>query len=57
MGTVQVYIEKPDARDCFHSASCYIPGYQWKEINGFSKQEIEKYQNIIESAAHLILHR
>ena len=23
---VKVYIEKPDAKDCFHSAVCYLPG-------------------------------
>ena len=54
-GKVEVYIEKPDEKDCFHNASCYIPGYEWKNINGFSKQEISKYQEIIESTAHLIL--
>ena len=24
-GTVKVYIEKPDAKDCFHHATCYLP--------------------------------
>ncbi len=23
-GTVKVYIEKPDAKDCFHHATCYL---------------------------------
>lgn len=27
--TVKVYVEKPDEKDCFHSASCILPGYQW----------------------------
>ena len=54
-GKVQVYIEKPDEKDCFHNASCYIPGYEWKDINGFTKEEIARYQEIIESTAHLIL--
>lgn len=26
-GRVKVYIEKPDAKDCFHSAVCYLPDY------------------------------
>ena len=54
-GKVEVYIEKPDEKDCFHNASCFIPGYEWKSINGFSDAEIKKYQDIIESTAHLIL--
>lgn len=54
-GKVEVYVEKPDEKDCFHNASCLIPGYEWKNVNGFSEQEISHYQEIIESTAHLIL--
>lgn len=54
-GKVQVYIEKPDKKDCFHSATCFIPGYEWQDNNGFTQEEITKYQKIIESTAHLIL--
>lgn len=39
-GKVQVYIEKPDSKDCFRSASCFIPGYVWKDVKGFSGGEI-----------------
>ena len=53
--TVKVYIEKPDEKDCFHYATCYLPAYKWEDIFGFSKEEIDKYQKIIESVAHLIL--
>ncbi len=54
-GRVKVYIEKPDAKDCFHSAVCYLPGYEWREVSGFSEEEIARYQEILESTAHLIL--
>ena len=54
-GRVNVYIEKPDAGDCFHSAVCYLPGYEWQAISGFSEEEIARYQEILESTAHLIL--
>ena len=54
-GRVKVYIEKPDAEDCFHSAVCYLPGYEWREVSGFSEEEIARYQEILESTAHLIL--
>lgn len=52
---VKVYIEKPDAADCFHSAVCYLPGYEWREVSGFTPQEMARYQEVIESTAHLIL--
>ena len=31
-GRVKVYLEKPDAEDCFHSAVCWLPGYDWQEV-------------------------
>lgn len=52
---VKVYLEKPDAEDCFHHAMCYLPGYEWTEVVGFSHADIERYQEVIESTAHLIL--
>lgn len=54
-GKVKVYIEKPDEKDCFHYATCFLPGYEWNDVNGFTSSEIEKYQKIIESTAHLIM--
>ena len=53
--SVKVYIEKPDENDGFHYATCYLPNYEWKDIFGFSEEEIEKYRKIIENNAHLIL--
>lgn len=52
--TVKVYIEKP-VENGFHSAYCRLPDYKWSNIEGFTKEEIEKYQEIIESTAHLII--
>lgn len=54
-GTVKVYLEKPDTEDCFHSAACILPGYKWQDIEGFTQEEISRYQQVIESTAHLIL--
>ena len=53
--TVKVYIENPDETDGFHYASCYLPQYEWKDVFGFSENEIEKYRSIIENNAHLII--
>ena len=54
-GQVKVYIERPDEKDGFHHASCFLPSYRWEDISGFSKEEISQYQEILESTAHLIL--
>lgn len=51
---VKVYIEKP-VEGGFHCATCYLPGYDWKDITGFSTEEIEGYQQLLESVAHLII--
>lgn len=54
-GTVKVYVEKTDAQDGFHSAVCILPGYQWQDITGFSQAELDRYDEVIHSTAHLIL--
>jgi hypothetical protein len=53
-GEVKVYVEKPDDKDGFHNATCFLPSYRWEDINGFTVDEIARYQEVIESAAHLI---
>ena len=54
-GRVKVYIEKPDAKDGFHRATCYLPSYTWEDIFGFSDEELDRYKKVIESTAHLIM--
>ena len=54
-GRVKVYVEKPDEKDGFHHAICYLPAYEWTDINGFSDAEIANYQKILVSTAHLII--
>jgi len=54
-GSVKVYMEKPDEKDCFHYATCYLPQYKWENIFGFSEEEISHLKEVIESTAHLIL--
>ena len=53
-GTVKVYVEKPVYRG-FQSAECYLPEYTWKNIHGFSKKDIEYYQDYIKSISHVIM--
>ncbi len=54
-GKVKVYVEKPDAKDCFHHMTCYLPDYEIKDVYGFNSQEISRYMEIIKSTAHLIM--
>ena len=54
-GTVKVYIEKPDEKDCFHHATFYLPGYVVSDVYGFTQEETERYLKIIQSVGHLIL--
>lgn len=54
-GRVKVYIERPDEKYGFCHATCYLPDYQWEDIYKFSDKDMERFQDIIESTAHLIL--
>lgn len=53
-GRVKVYLEKPDNKDCFHHASCYLPDYTWEDILGFTQADLDRYLEVIQSTAHLI---
>ncbi len=47
-GQVRVYLEKPDEKDCFHHATCWLPAYRWEDVEGFSEAEMARYQEVIE---------
>ncbi len=54
-GQVKVYMEKPDEKYCFKHATCWLPAYKWEDIYQFSDEEVERYQEILKSTAHLIM--
>ena len=54
-GKVKVYIETPDESGGFHNATCWLPGYQWEEIEGYSDAEMAYFKQLIRKNAHLIL--
>ena len=54
-GKVKVYIETPDEKVCFRHATCWLPEYKWEDIYAYSDKDIEKFKEIIESSAHLIM--
>ena len=59
-GSVKVYMEKPDEKDCFHYATCYLPEYRWTDIFGFTDAEMARlkpffYSDIAETFVKLHL--
>lgn len=54
-GRVKVYIETPDAKYCFRHATCWLPEYKWEDVYQYSDEDIEKFEEIIRSTAHLIM--
>lgn len=51
---MKVCIEKP-VYEGFHSATCYLPDYSWENIQGFSEEEINSFQEFLESLDHVII--
>lgn len=51
---VEVRIEKP-VYGGFHSVTCWLPEYKWENIDGFSPEDIQYFQELLESVAHIIL--
>ena len=54
-GKVKVYIETPDLKDGFHSATCYLPEHVWEDINGYSEAEMDYFKEFVRNNAHLII--
>ena len=54
-GTVKVYIETPDEKYGFKHASCILPGYVWQDVYHYSESDVERFEKIIRSTAHLII--
>ena len=54
-GRVKVYIETPADDGGFHNAECWLPQYEWENINGYSDAEIRFFKELIRNNAHLIL--
>ena len=52
--TVKVYFEKP-VYGGFNSAECYLPSYNWKNIEGFSGDEIQRLDEFIRSISHIVI--
>lgn len=54
-GEVKVYMERPDAKECFCHATCFLPGFTWCDVHGFTEQELGNLDEVLHSTANLIL--
>ena len=54
-GSVKVYIETPDETGGFHRATCWLPGYRWEDVNGYTDAEMAFFKDLIRNNAHLIM--
>ena len=54
-GKVKVYIETPDEVDGFHHAVCWLPGYKWEDVEGYSDAEMAYFHQLIRNNAHAII--
>ena len=54
-GKVKVYIETPDDFAGFRNATCWLPEYKWEDVKGFSSIEMNYFDELIHSVAHIII--
>lgn len=50
---VIVHFERPKENG-FDSARCELPDYKWTEKEGYSDEEIEVFEELLRSNAHLL---
>ena len=53
-GTVKVYIETP-VFGGFNHAICILPSYDWVEHEGYSDEEMRRWDEYVHHNAHIIL--
>ena len=54
-GRVKVYIETPDDEGGFRNATCWLPDFQWEKVNGYTDEEMKRWDKLIHDNAHLII--
>lgn len=50
---VIMHFERP-TQDGFDTARCELPEYKWTIIEGYSKEEIDLFDKLLHSNAHLL---
>lgn len=51
--TIEVHFERP-TEDGFDIARCVLPDYKWVKLNGYSKDEINRFEEFLHCNAHLL---
>ncbi|MBO4508744.1 MAG: hypothetical protein J5747_08920 [Spirochaetaceae bacterium] len=54
-GKVKVMMETPDEKLGFKQATCILPDFDWRDINGYSDDELNYLKELVASETHLIL--
>ena len=52
-GRVRIDVERPDAELCFKTATCWLPGFTWENVFGFTPEEVGELQEIVESKVRM----
>jgi hypothetical protein len=52
--TVEVHFERPKPYG-FDSARCELPTYKWLMIDGFSDEEVDYFEQMLQNNAHTII--
>ena len=52
-GRVRVYIETPDERGGFRSATCWLPDYRWEGVCGYTASEMSFLKRLVRNNDHL----
>lgn len=51
---VIVHFERPNAEGDFDTARCELPAYHWIIQKGYSEEEMQFFNKLLQSNAHLI---
>ena len=54
-GEVKVYAETPNEEKGFLHMTVFLPSYRVEEVDGYSKDMVERIMDVIRSTAHLII--
>ena len=52
-GRVRIDVERPDPELCFKTATCWLPGFTWENVSGFTSEEVGELQEIVESKVRM----
>lgn len=54
--TIKIYFETP-IDGGFHHAVCILPSYEWQDVQGYSKEKIDKYNDWMYANSSMIMNK